>query len=160
MMRQLLLVHLALGLAACAGEDQFAVSIESRGDAVDFAPYVQPVLEVGCASLDCHGDAGRPLRLYGRRGLRLDPTLRGLDASDEELAANIAAIDGIDPDAEQIEDHLVLLKPLAVSAGGIHHIGGDLWSDQSIAAYRCLHAWLRAGVSDDAGRTVCSEVFP
>ena len=35
---------------------------------------VEPVLERACGTLDCHGQVGRPLRIYGQYGLRfVDP---------------------------------------------------------------------------------------
>ena len=158
--QSLVAIAIGVGLAACTLDDPGPIALSSSGGLADFSTYVQPVLEVGCASLDCHGNAGRPLRLYGRNGLRLEVELRGEDASDEEMLRNIEAIDGLDPAASQVEDRLLLLKPLAVGAGGLHHIGGDLWPDQSDPVYRCFHAWLRAGVADDAGRAVCTEVLP
>ncbi len=145
---------------ACAADDAEVLDVAASGGVEEFATYVQPVLEAGCASLDCHGVAGRPLRLYGRDGLRLDADLRGMDATEQEVAANIRAIDGLTPAQGQIEDHLILRKPLAIAAGGMHHVGGELWLDQSDPAYRCLHAWLRAGVSDEAGQDVCAEAVP
>jgi len=35
---------------------------------------VDDVLQATCGTLDCHGQLGRALRLYGGRGLRLAPT--------------------------------------------------------------------------------------
>lgn len=151
---------LAFGLSACVFEDRSTEQVSERGALADFSKYVQPVLRVGCASLDCHGTEGRPLRLYARNGLRMGASLRGQDETSAEMQANMTAIDGLDPQATQVENHLLLLKPLAVDAGGISHIGGDLWPDQSDGVYRCLHAWLRSGVSDEAGRQVCTEVLP
>jgi hypothetical protein len=161
-MRLLSIVILCANLlaGACIYEEDGPAPIEASGTLDDFENYVQPVLQVGCASLDCHGNAGRPLRLYAKNGLRAEADLRGYKASFDEMRANILAIDGLDPFVDQIEDHLLLLKPLAVDAGGIHHVGGDLWADQTDKVYRCLHAWLRAGVSDNAGRSVCTEVLP
>jgi len=158
--RRLLLMVPLLALGACAIDEQTTSVVDSPGTLGDFETYVQPVLQAGCASLDCHGNAGRPLRLYARNGLRIDVALRGEDASDGEMLSNIAAIAGLEPGVDKVEDHLLLLKPLAVEAGGLHHIGGDLWPDQSDAVYRCLHAWLRAGVSDEPGRAVCTEAAP
>jgi hypothetical protein len=150
----------ALFLAGCGYDDPGFDPTARSGELDSFAEYVQPVLQVSCASLDCHGNAGRPLRLYAKNGLRLIKELRGEDASDTEMQANIEAIDGLDPASIQVEDRLFLLKPLSVDAGGLHHIGGDLWIDQNDGTYRCLHAWLRAGVSDDAGKAICNQVRP
>lgn len=147
---------LALALGACTFEDPGdPMTVDPTGTLADFATYVQPVLQGSCATLDCHGNAGRPLRLYAKNGLRAGVALRTKDATDDEMLANMASIAGIDPVAAKVEDNLLLLKPLSVAAGGIHHKGGDLWDDQSDNVYRCLHAWLRSGASDDAGRAVC-----
>ena len=157
---QLMTLAVGLSSAACAIDDQGTTPVGPSGNLADFSTYVQPVLQVGCASLDCHGVAGRPLRLYALNGLRIDATLRGEDASDAEMLSNMIAIGGLDPGRARIEDHLLLLKPLAVDAGGLHHVGGDLWDDQNDSAYRCLHAWLRAGASDDAGKAICTQAAP
>ena len=154
------LAALAAAGVGCAFEDQKQLQVAARGEQGNFATYVQPVLATSCASLDCHGMAGRPLRLYAKHGLRMDAALRGQEASEAELSANIASIAALDPDASSLEDNLLLLKPLAVKAGGMHHVGGDLWANQADPAYRCLHAWLRAGASDAIGQAVCKEAAP
>jgi hypothetical protein len=160
MSRWIAAIAAGLALAACDVAPPETEPLGPSGDRADFATYVQPVLRAGCASLDCHGDDGRPLRLYARNGLRRDVTMRGLDADDAELTANMLAIRGLEPDASAIEDNLLLLKPLSVDAGGVHHVGGDLFLDQNDRGYRCLHAWLRAGVSDEAGRAICTQARP
>jgi hypothetical protein len=169
-MRTVSIVSAGLGAAlllagvfdsGCAPVDeQSMVGVQAQGSVADFQQYVQPVLQAGCASLDCHGQAGRPLRLYARNGLRQRVELRGLDASESEALANMQAITGLAPETQHLEDHLLLLKPLAVDAGGVHHKGGELWRDQNDHAYRCLHAWLRSGASDDAGRAICGAARP
>jgi len=150
----------ACGLLVACGYDEPQPTALASGTVADFSRYIQPLLQAGCASLDCHGDAGRPLRLYARNGLREDIALRGQDASESELEANMSAIAWLDPEAAQLEDHLLLLKPLAVGAGGMHHIGGDLWSDQSTDLYRCFHAWLRNGLQDADSQAICDRALP
>lgn len=160
MSARLALVLVLAGAAACAIDDQAQLELELPGTLPDYAAHVQPVLEAGCASLDCHGDAGRPLRLYATNGLRLDASLRGGPPTDDELAANMRLLTGLDPEVTDLESHLILLKPLAVAAGGVHHVGGDLWPDQRDPAYRCLHSWLRDGTSDAASQQICDGVVP
>ena len=152
---------LAALAAGCAADDSTATTtLPEYGTVDDFTAYVQPVLAAGCASLDCHGDPGRPLRLYSLNGLRQMDELRGEDESESEMTANMLSIAGLDPGAEQIEDHLLLLKPLAVAAGGFHHVGGDLWADQGEPAYRCLHSWFRTGTSDSETQAICQLAAP
>lgn len=159
-MRRGRLLLLLAALGACTVDAASELGVAPSGTPESFSAFVQPVLQVGCASLDCHGDAGRPLRLYARNGLRAEVALRGQDASDLEILANMHAIAGLDPQIDRIDDHLLLLKPLAVEAGGLHHVGGDLWADRTHGVYRCLHAWLRSGVADVAARALCTSVLP
>lgn len=98
-----------------------------------FEQSVSPVLERRCASLDCHGQVGRPLRIYSARGLRL-PNDAGLipgtgATTTEETTANYRAVIGLEP--EQLtrvmagldvpRSLLLLKKPLGLES----HKGGS-----------------------------------
>ena len=122
-------------------------------DATFYVEHVHPLVRYSCASLDCHGVEGRPLRIYAEDGLRLridlrtEPEDQPLDP--EEATWNVAAFAGLDPDPTDLDHSLILLKPLARDAGGVAHEGDDLWPSIEDPAYRCLHAWL-AGETDQA----------
>jgi hypothetical protein len=62
---------LCLALVACNGPDgkPETFQVPSRET---FTP-VGEMLHTRCGSLDCHGQVGRNLRLYGTNGLRLAP---------------------------------------------------------------------------------------
>jgi hypothetical protein len=90
-------------------------------DVVAYGESVHPVVEAHCATLDCHGLAGRPLRLYAETGLRLRDELRDTALTDEEIALDVASFAAVDPPHLGTRDHLALRKGLAVAAGGIHH---------------------------------------
>lgn len=126
------------------------------GDAVSYSQHVHPLLEATCATLDCHGDTGRPLRLYAETGLRTDTTLRDLPITDAELARNVASLTGVDPEAP-IDRSLVLSKPLAENAGGLDHVGGDLWPSTTDPAYLCVRGWLEGATT--AIDAVCAEAL-
>lgn len=104
---------------------------------------VHAVLEARCGTLDCHGDAGRALRLYAETGLRAADELRGQPITTAELAANVRSIAALD-------DDLLLGKPLA---GELHHVGGDIWLEPDEAQIECFASWL-AGTLDAAA---CAE---
>ncbi|MCC6993592.1 MAG: hypothetical protein IT370_03080 [Deltaproteobacteria bacterium] len=136
----------AAALAAGCQDVGGTVALGVRDEAV-YAREVHAVLEARCGTLDCHGDARRPLRIYAETGLRLRDELRGQPLTAEELGDNLRAIEAIDPGAAA-EDHLLVRKPLAVAAGGQRHLGGELWATRTAAAPTCLVAFL--GGRDDA----------
>jgi hypothetical protein len=114
-----------------------------------FAPGVHVFLENQCGGLDCHGQVGRPLRLYSLNGLRL-PNDAGLvpgsgAVSTDELFANFTATVDLQPEVmtrvvkgmDAPTQLLLVTKPLALSGhkGGIRMVVGD-------DMYTCLTSWL------------------
>jgi hypothetical protein len=112
-------------------------------------PGVHTFLEQRCGTLDCHGQAGRPFRLYSTGGLRLldDAGLfpgGGADTA-EEIAANYDAlvalqpeetsrvVQGIDPPTSL----LIVAKPLALQT----HKGGQVLAPGG-SGDACLESWL------------------
>jgi hypothetical protein len=135
-------------VAACTGENG-AVPIAATVDTLaSYAMTVHPILEARCATLDCHGDPGRPLRLYAETGLRAADALRGQRITMDELAANVRALAGVDPPAAT----LVLDKAL----GSIHHVGGVIWPSADDVQAACVRGWL-AGTSGDPAVTAACQ---
>jgi hypothetical protein len=129
-------------------------------DGADYAAHVQPYLELTCATLDCHGNPGRALRLYSELGLRASDSLRSQPVSSttepsaitqDELDANVLSFASVAIEAKSPSQHLALLKPLAASAGGVKHIGGVHWLSPKDSGYLCLRAWLIGDVQADLG---------
>ncbi len=130
---------------------------EERVGGLDVTAYVEevhPVVRFSCASLDCHGVAGRPLRLYAEEGLRMRGDLRGTPLSGEEARWNVAAFAGVDPGAASPEASLSLAKPVA---GEITHAGGDVWPSRSDPGYRCVRAWLAGESARAENVAACTE---
>ncbi|HTE56684.1 MAG TPA: hypothetical protein VK698_37785 [Kofleriaceae bacterium] len=144
---------LALGSAACAYDDPGMVPLDQL-DQQAFTRDVQPIFEARCATLDCHGVEGRPLRLYAETGLRLRDDLRDLPMTDEEVIANVRSAEGVDPGARP-DLNLILRKPLAEAAGGVQHEGGDLWLSRDEPQAACVVAWLAGQSELDAVRDAC-----
>lgn len=124
-------------LSAC-GPEVGSVSVEAPDVAA--LTQMQPFLEGRCATLDCHGDEGRPLRLYSETGLRGPAVDRASPLGADELEANAWSLVNVDPGAPPL-DHLVYLKPLAEREGGMHHVGGDVFVHES-AESNCIFGWL------------------
>lgn len=128
---------LTLALIGCA-PDVGTVTFDEPN--IDAYAQVHPFLEARCATLDCHGDEGRPLRLYAETGLRQPGVERDVPLTVSELQANAWSLLAVDPQAPP-ELHLAILKPLAESEGGMDHVGEDVFGASSNEA-ACLSWWL------------------
>ncbi len=148
-------VALALGASACSD-----LETERTLPPLDETHYrcaVEPVLARDCSYFACHGSAERPLRLYAPGRLRLDvPPVYVLDPLTEpERAANLASVLGLAA-GEDLEDSLLLLKPLDSDAGGYFHVGksmfggGDVFATKSAPGYLAIEAWLGGAADYDA----------
>jgi hypothetical protein len=135
---------------------------------------VSPLLERRCGTLDCHGQASRPLRIYGQYGLRLkpddvnDPDLYSgnLDhpTTPIEVEANYRAVCGLEPEKmSQVvagdlgpEALTFVRKPRLAEK----HKGGRIW-DQGKPPDRCITGWVVAdydpGAMDGADCTTASQ---
>lgn len=159
-------VALSLG-SACSSFDQNAVT---EVTAPDFGQFSQPdvtgadggatagvsaLLEKRCGTLDCHGQMGRSLRLFGMNGLRLisqdAANTPGVQPTTQtEYVANYQSVIGLQPElmTEVVQGNapptslLLLRKPLQLE----RHKGGAV-INQGDDAYNCLLSWL-------AGQTV------
>jgi hypothetical protein len=161
-----LFVSLCALLGACDTEASGRERLVA-GDAEVFVSHVQPYLEARCASLDCHGAAGRPLRLYSELGLRREPALRSAPVANDreptpvtaaELADNRWALAAIAAGERDPTAQLALRKPLAIAAGGIAHEGGVHWQNQRAPGYLCLRGYLVGDVDEDVA-SVCARAL-
>ena len=148
---------LAIGCLTCCcacldGAD--AVGCDLRAARAEFSS-VSAMLAASCGSLDCHGQLGRPLRLYSGRGLRLDPDeLSGHGGTrSAEHEANLHALVGLEPELTcavlseggRDPERLTIVRK---ATGAEAHRGGAVLSPRA-AGTRCLLRWL-AGRVDSA----------
>jgi hypothetical protein len=111
---------------------------------------VSPVFEHNCATLDCHGQEGRPLRIYSGLGLRLPNDAGNTPGSGAttpaEIAANYRAVIGLEPEEMSrvvaYEDPprtlLILAKPLLLES----HKGGMVFAPTGDKGEVCITSWL------------------
>jgi hypothetical protein len=148
-------------LAACSSIDPTAtehVKGAAFGDNGDAFRPISAVVERRCGTLDCHGAAARPMRIYGQYGLR--KPMGGPDAgyypgglaptTEDELLDNWQSMCGLEPEilnrvvAKKAEPESLTLvkKPRLLEK----HKGGLVWNkgDDGDA---CLINWL-TGVDD------------
>lgn len=153
-----------VALGACAGPEEDARA-QHQVPSFDFFPPVSDALHSHCGTLDCHGQEGRNLRLYGLNGLRLSqPDVPGIGATtDAEYGENYRSVTLFEPE---------LLEQLLLSGGvnperltlvrkgrGTEHHKGKVAMEPGGPADRCLLAWL-AGGSDEVSCLEAAERLP
>jgi hypothetical protein len=150
----------ALGCAPAADQQHYVSIVlpdfnAFAGDANNAG--VHTFLEKRCGTLDCHGQIGRPFRLYSTGGLRLlnDAGLAsGLGAdTPEEIYANYTALVTVQPEEtskvvsglEPPTALLVVAKPLGLQT----HKGGMVFASGAPGDV-CLETWLTGHVDMSA----------
>lgn len=132
--------------------------VEAAPDQASFAP-VSALLEHRCGSLDCHGQVGRNLRLYGYEGLRLaqagDASRPSSTANTTgaEISENYLSVVGLEPELMSQVVHEGATNPLRLTLmrkplGIENHKGGTVFV-QGDTQYVCVTSWL-AGHTDAA----------
>lgn len=129
-------------------------------------PKVADALQPSCGTLDCHGQRGRNLRLYGGRGLRLDPKGNSADegTTDAEYQASFASLVGLEPEALDAVVHsggldlerLSLVRKARgteLHRGGVQMLPGDPLD-------RCLTSWLSGHVHAESCTRVAAAPRP
>ena len=145
-------ILLAFGNNACS-VDAGAVSPLALPDKDQFITGgVDAFMQRRCGALDCHGQVGRPLRIYSPNGLRLNDGPNGARDTrgyqPNESSANYYAVVGREP--EEISqclvtqgafvDFLLLKKPLGIDQGGVRHKGGSVLRSTD-SGFDCLLGW-------------------
>lgn len=121
-------------------------------------------MEKRCGSLDCHGQIGRPLRIFSSNGLRKNDGPNGArDTSGttaEEQSANYYSVVGLEPEQISVsrvsegvyDDFLLLKKPLSLEGGGVRHKGGPVLRSTD-SGFDCLISW----ISGAANKAKCED---
>lgn len=124
---------------------------------------VSKFMEVRCGGIDCHGQVGRPLRIYSEWGLRLetneDGTRDNRPTTRDEQIANYRSVVGLEPElleacyrtkGEQRQNFQLLLKPLGIENDGIRHKGGPvLRPTLNDPGWQCLYGWASGTLNPD-----------
>jgi hypothetical protein len=112
---------------------------------------VHSFLEHRCGTLDCHGQVGRPFRLFSQDGLRavndggLIVSGDNIPDTPGEIYSNYVSAIGLQPEEmsrvvagdDPVTDLLLITKPTALET----HKGGEVITVGDVS-YRCLTTWL------------------
>ena len=140
---------LATMLIGCQADLYEGVPRNRELDVPSFASFqrVGDAMQLHCATLDCHGQIGRNLRLYGHYGMRLDPKDNPLEAPTTvaEYEGSYWSLVGLEPeimarvvaDRGSAERLTMVRKPRGVEK----HKGGQLMA-QGDSLDRCIVGWL------------------
>jgi hypothetical protein len=161
------IVPLLMGTTSCS----IATENPDLGDLPDQKSFVESkvslFMERRCGTLDCHGQPGRPLRIYSDWGLRLKPrddgSRNGAATTSDEQRANYLSVVGLEPEAMETcfrtkgadkANFQLLLKPISLENGGIRHKGGPvLRPDNQDSGWQCLYGW----VSGEVNKAECEK---
>jgi hypothetical protein len=163
------LVGIAL-VAACSGVQQTRVGVLAPRE--DTFPPVADYLDHRCGTLDCHGQPGRNLRIWGCEGMRLNPKdisscISGAPTTPDEWEATYRSLIGLEPAVMSAvvsaavqgkEVHPELLTFVRKARGTENHKGGQLiqeGDDQDT----CIVSWLR-GNTDPAACGCALNNYP
>jgi hypothetical protein len=149
----LALIVAAFGLSSCA-TDLDAVAVSACPDQAVFETSVSPFLERRCGTLDCHGSMMRPMRIYGRYGLRHpdEGNIPGGKATTKtELEANYSAVCNLQPEkmtasVQDLGNDAENLLFVQKARNEIKHKGGKVVSgDGNDPGDLCIVKWLQLG---------------
>lgn len=166
MIRGLLLAALAGALlcAACVDPNEPGTPLPGA-DPAGFH-LVADAMQPACGTLDCHGQVGRNMRLYGGRGLRLDPAHNPADGdtTDAEYNASFASVVGLEPEVMWMvlkeggrrPERLAMIRKgrgVEKHKGGQQMIAGDPLD-------LCITSWLRGAVDEASCKLVSTATPP
>lgn len=150
---------LALGVSGCSGDEYTGTEVFACPDKAAFTgispgggdavPAVSSYMERRCGTLDCHGSALIPMRLYGQLGRRHPDEKNipgGVATTPMELEANYGAVCSVEPEkmAEQAQSLGQTAETLLIvrkARGTEGHKGGALII-KGDSADSCILGWL------------------
>lgn len=129
---------------ACGQVDPGEGEASGQLDQTVFAATIQPLLDArGCSQAGCHyrdktnpnsGGPGGSFRIFD---------CSGSSCTTEQLVANHDSASGMANTVNPTTSKL-LSKPLALSAGGVQHLGGDIFLSTADPDYAAILGWIQS----------------
>jgi len=127
---------------------------------------VADAMQPHCGTLDCHGEAGRNMRLFGARGLRLAASANPLDGktTPAEYDATFWSVVGLEPETltAVLEDKGANPERLSLirkARGHERHKGGTLMSAGD-PLDQCLLSWLAGPIVEGPCKVAAKYAAP
>jgi hypothetical protein len=169
--RALALVAASVALAtaaACSAAPQARIGVDAPAES-QFPP-VADYLDHRCGTLDCHGQIGRNLRMWGCDGLRLSASdlsgcVSGPPTTPDEYEATYRSLVGLEPAVMSAVVHERAVNPNLLTfvrkATGVEgHKGGQLITSGD-DQYKCVVSWLAGNTNMTAcGKAINYPLFP
>ena len=133
-------------------------------DESTFAPVAE-LLSVRCGAIDCHGNRGRNLRIYGSTGLRSlssDRPFYPVCNTSEENLQTYDSVVGLEPEAMSAVasgGDPALLTMVNKARGTEAHKGGQIWTKGDDSDL-CLTAWLQGTPNPEDCKSTVEGALP
>jgi hypothetical protein len=155
-------------VGGCSGVAQQRIGVTAPPED-QFLP-VADYLDHRCGTLDCHGQTGRNLRMWGCDGMRLDPSdiagcVFGRPTTPDEYEATYRSLVGLEPAVMSavVQGHAAhpeLLTFVRKAIGTEAHKGGQLIT-QGDDQEKCIVSWLAGNTDRSAcGKALNYPMFP
>lgn len=158
----------AFSTPSCVGEVQAPEATNLPLEAPPRVGFesVADAIQPSCGTLDCHGQVGRNMRLFGARGLRLsamDTSAEGV-TQPPEYDADYWAIVALEPEllaavVREKGDRPERLTLIRKGRGTERHKGGRLMSPNDNLD-RCIVGWVAGRIEADACQTAAMITAP
>ena len=143
------LAYTSLSLLSCATGEEYSGPLPTP-DGARFVTDVYPLLLRDCAFVECHGKPERFFRIVGPGRARLDPAIEQDDpVTFAEVQLTYERAQSMLASSKNLEDSLLLRKPLEIGEGGQGHkglddLGRNVFSRASDPRYVALLAWAKS----------------
>jgi len=150
-------------LACGTGSGEYSGALPSP-DGARFVTDVYPVLLRDCGFVDCHGKAERFFRIVGPGRVRLDASTKPDDPANlAEVQLTYQRALSMLSSSANIDDTLLLRKPLELGAGGQGHkgvddLGRNVFASVTDPSYLVLRTWARTSGAPPTAAQVAAAV--
>ena len=141
--------YLPCAAIGCGSGEEYSGALPTP-DGARFVTDVYPLLLRDCGFVECHGKPERFFHIVGPGRARLDPATEPEDpATFAEVQLTYQRTLSMLASSKELDDSLLLRKPLELAAGGQGHKGVDelarnVFASMADPSYLVLRTWARS----------------